>query len=243
MDANRCHFRRSSGAPKRAPSSRLFALALGVLASVIATGCGTAPDGDPTALICPAGDYESCFDAVLAVSRDNGMPAVLRDRSGGVVETAPRISGSIFEPWRLDNASFDESIENTVSLQRRRARFEFVPADFVAPTLGDPARLVGPPLPGSRRDDLMDMRTHEGPLEVRVWVYVERAFTPGVRSGSWTRSQTTYARDPLAPGFDRQQGDVVIDFSRWTPVRRDPAYEQRLLQELTRRLDEAGQTS
>jgi len=217
---------------------------MGILALlIIGTGCETVPDERPASMTYPPGAYEACFDAVLAVSRETGMPAVLRDRSGGVVETAPRIAGSIFEPWRQDNASFAEGLENTVSLQRRRARFEFVPADFVAPSAGDPARLEGAPLPGSRDDDLVDMRTHEGPLEVRVWVYIERAFTPGVRSGSWTRSQTTYARDPLAPGTGSGRDDVTIDFSRWTPVRRDPAYERRLLRELSRRMDDRSDAS
>ena len=223
--------------------NRLFTLVVMIGLLVIGTGCETTPDERPASMTYPAGSYEACFDAVLAVSRDTGMPAVLRDRSGGVVETAPRIAGSIFEPWRQDNASFTEGLANTVSLQRRRARFEFVPADFVAPSAGDPDRLDGAPLPGARGDDLVDMRTHDGPLEVRVWVYIERAFTPGVRSGTWTRSQTTYARNPLAPGTGSDRDDVIIDFSRWTPVRRDPAYECRLLRELSRRMNEPTDAS
>jgi hypothetical protein len=72
-------------------------------------------------------------------------------------------------------------------------------------------------------------------LEVRVWVYVERAFTPGARLGTWTRSQATFSRDTLAPV--RDDGDkTVVDFSKWTPVRRDPAYEQRLLEALSKRM-------
>lgn len=205
-----------------------------VLCGVAISGC-EAPQDAPATHPIPVGGYDACFDAVIELARDQQMPAILRDRAGGVVETAPRLAGSIFEPWRLDNASVAESLENTVSLQRRRARFEFVPADFVAPSAGDPAVLEGAPLPGSLGDDLLDVRRYPGPLEVRIWVYVERAFTPGMRSGTWTRSQTTFTRDTLAPvrsGEDR----TVIDFSKWTPVRRDPAYEQRLLDALTRRL-------
>ena len=217
---------------RRGAGRAALCLMLGVL--IIGPGC-SAPQVKPATLALEPGGYEDCFDAVILLARDSGMPAILRDRAGGVVETAPRLSGSLFEPWRLDNASFGETLENTVSLQRRRARFEFVPADFVAPSAGDPGILEGPPLPGSTGDDLLDVRTYPGPLEVRVWVYVERAFTPGVRSGTWTRSQVTFTRDTLAPV--RDSGDeTVVDFSKWTPVRRDPAYEQRLLEALSRRI-------
>ncbi len=203
-------------------------------------GCASAPP-PPATLALEAGSYGSCFDAALIVAREQGMPAILRDRTGGIVETAPRIAGSIFEPWRLDNASLAEGVANTVSLQRRRARFEFVPADFHPPSEGDPDRLDGAPLPGSRRDDLLDIQAYEGPLEVRIWVYVERAFTPGVRTGTWTRSQATFARDTLAPSRADDEG-IVVDFSKWTPVRRDSAYEQRILDALSRKLTASSAT-
>lgn len=200
---------------------------------IIGPGCGHSQRSKPTSLALSPGEYEACFDEVILLARDSGMPAVLRDRAGGLVETAPRLCGSVFEPWRLDNASFGESIENTVSLQRRRARFEFVPADFSPSPPSDPKILLGPPLPGSKRDDLQDIRTYEGPIEVRIWVYVERAFTPGVRSGTWSRSQTTFTRDPNAPEV---RGGDVVDLSTWTPVRRDEPYEQRLLEALSARI-------
>jgi hypothetical protein len=226
-----CFSNRDSSA-SRGLGGWVLCLLLGLL--VIGPGCST-PQNRPATMALEPGGYEACFDAVILVARESGMPAILRDRAGGVVETAPRLSGSFFEPWRLDNASFSETIENTVSFQRRRARFEFVPADFVAPSAGDPNNLEGPPLPGSTGDDLLDVRTYPGPLEVRVWVYVERAFTPGARLGTWTRSQATFSRDTLAPV--RDDGDkTVVDFSKWTPVRRDPAYEQRLLEALSKRM-------
>ncbi len=108
-----------------------------------------------------------------------------------------------------------------------------MPADFSPSPPSDPELLTGPPLPGSKRDDLQDIRTYEGAIEVRVWVYVERAFTPGIRTGTWSRSQTTITRDPLAPEV---RGTDVVDMSRWTPVRRDKPYEQRLLQALSARI-------
>jgi hypothetical protein len=224
----------SSEAGDRAVAIQMLVWGSALVWCLLGIGC-SAPAVAPSTMTLDPGSYDRSFDAVLMVARENGMPAVLRDRVGGVIETAPRLAGSIFEPWRLDNASLSEGVANTVSLQRRRARFEFVPADFDPPSAGDPSRLEGPPLPGSRKDDLLDMEQYEGPLEVRIWVYIERAFTPGVRSGSWTRSQTTFARDPLVPS--RGDGDeLMVDFSRWTPVRRDPAYEQRFREALGRQL-------
>lgn len=212
--------------------------ALAVLLPLLVPGCASSKpiDRAPATLRLGGVDYEACFDEVVRVVRDNGMPAVLRDRSGGLIETAPRISGSLFEPWRQDNASFGEGVENTIAFQRRRARFEFVPAGFIPPPPGDPDELTGSPLPGARDDDLLDMRTYDGPIEVRIWVYVERAFTPGMRNGTWTRSQTTYSTDRLAP--TRSKGaKSTLDRSKWTPVRRDEPYERILLEALSKRLD------
>ena len=211
-----------------------FPVCCGMWVLVLSSGCARSQSAaqPPATLVVPEGTYEAFFDEVIEVSRASGMPAVLRDRSGGLIETAPRISGSIFEPWRQDNASLAEGLENTFAFQRRRARFEFVPASFVPPPLLDPSDLTGAPLPGAKDDDVLDMRTYEGPIEVRIWVYVERAFTPGVRTGTWTRSQTTYSSDRLNPVQDDSDGAPTVDRSKWTPVRRDVPYEHRLLHAL-----------
>ena len=198
--------------------------------------------GLPATLNVHGVDYEVCFDEAIQTTRASGMPAILRDRSGGIIETAPRISGSIFEPWRQDNASLGEGIENTIAFQRRRARFEFVPAGFVSPPIGDPDNLDGSPLPGAKNDDVLDMREYEGEIEVRIWVFVERAFTPGMRSGSWTRSQTTFTRDRVESRRISESG-AAIDQSKWTPVRRDIPYERRLLDALNQRINDKSQSS
>jgi hypothetical protein len=174
--------------------------------------------------------YEVCFEEVIRIASDSGMPAVVRDRAGGLVETAPRLCGSVFEPWRQDNADFNQTIENTIALQRRRARFEFVPASFVPPALSDSSALDGAALPGSTDDALFDVRGYQGPLEVRVWVYIERAFTPGLRNGTWSRSQLSFSSDPLAPDRLKLESGTTVDISRWTPLRRDTAYENRLVE-------------
>ena len=207
-----------------------------VLGSVLA-GCESGGKASPgSSLSLGEISYDTCFDEIIRIASDSGMPAVIRDRSGGLVETSPRLCGSLLEPWRQDNANFNQALENTIALQRRRARFEFVPAGFVAPPLVDTSALDGAPLPGSADDLLFDMRTYDGPLELRVWVYIERAFTPGLRNGTWSRSQLSFSSDPLAPEKLTLESGATVDLSRWTPLRRDTAYEQRLIEMIQSRL-------
>ncbi len=218
----------------------------GLLAALSAlfAGCGGGVASTPGATLGLTGlEYEVCFEEVIQIASDSGMPALVRDRVGGLVETSPRLCGSIFEPWRQDNADFNQTLENTVALQRRRARFEFVPASFVAPPISDPSVLGGAPLPGSTGDDLFDMRSYDGPLELRVWVYIERAFTPGLRSGTWSRSQLSFSSDPLAPDRLTLESGATVDLSRWTPLRRDTAYERRLVEMIRTRLLKLPQAS
>lgn len=209
----------------------------------VVMGCDSGGKSSPGSSLTLGGmQYDTCFDEIIRIASDSGMPAVIRDRSGGLVETSPRLCGSILEPWRQDNADFNQTLENTVALQRRRARFEFVPAGFVTPPLVDSSALDGAPLPGSIDDALFDMRTYDGPLELRVWVYIERAFTPGLRNGTWSRSQLTFSSDPLAPETLTLESGATVDLSRWTPLRRDTAYEQRLIGLIRTRLSTVSES-
>ncbi len=199
-------------------------------------GCSAPPSPQVSTISIDGLEYSRCFDEVLLVAREAGMPPLLRDRAGGLVETSPRLSGSLFEPWRQDNADFEEVLANTIGFQRRRARFEFVPVGFSPPPDDSSHALTGPALPGSTDDAVRDLRTFEGPIELRVWVYVERSFRPGMQNPAWTRSMTTFSTNPL----DTRRAaspDSVTDQSNWTPVRRDRAYEARLIDAFIRRVD------
>ena len=187
------------------------------------------------------------------------MPPTLRDRRSGVIETEPRIAGSIFEPWRNDNASLEQALENTISFQRRRVRVEFVPADFDASTTGDQDQaLPGPDVVGIG-EPLRDLTRYEGDLELRVWVYLERSYTFGVRRSTWTQSKRSQMQiistdtgealqaESPAPipswsdrgSIDPQRGTPITP-SVWSPISRDPAYERRLLEKIRKRLEEKG---
>src|SRR5262245_7044880 len=144
----------------------------------ILQGCSSVPG--PTVLNIPAASYSSAFDAAVEAAREDGMPPVVRDRRAGVIETEPRIAGSILEPWRNDNSSVEQAVENTVSFLRRRARFEFAPVGF-QPAADSPWKdLTGPDVVQGDQANI-DLTQAEGELELRVFVFIEQAHTVGVR--------------------------------------------------------------
>ena len=104
----------------------MLVLGLAGLVSWLA-GCSTT---GPDVLEIDASRYDEAFDAAREATRSVGMPAVLTDRTGGIIESRPRLGGSVLEPWRVDNSSSSQWAENTLHKQRRRVRFEFLPLDF-----------------------------------------------------------------------------------------------------------------
>ena len=182
-------------------------------------GCATSQG--PDVLSIDSDSYSDAFDAAVEAVRVAGLPPTVRDRRSGLIETEPRFAGSVIEPWRNDNASFTQSIENTITFQRRRARFEFAPVLFQPDQPAD-APLTGPDLLGTQ-DAEVDLSRYIGALELRVWVYVERSYTPGLRRSTWTRAKTTRTR--IVPAEDTEAPPAQF----WTPVHRDEAFERRLL--------------
>ena len=203
--------------------SLLLLLVVGTLGACQSTG--------PGALEIPADRYDVAFDAAREAARQAGMPALLADRTGGIIESRPRLAGSVLEPWRIDNSG-SQWVTSTLHKQRRRVRFEFLPIDF-SPT--DPTgaeELTGAPFPGSAEEIVrsVDLDGFDGPIEIRVWVWIERHQGKELRRSSWTRVGRSYATNPLETvtpddGTTRSRGT-------WTPVERDTAMERRLLAEV-----------
>ncbi len=197
-----------------------------VVALVVVVFGGCASSNGPEYLQVDADRYDEVFDAAVAVARRHDLAPTLRDRRSGVIETETSIAASLLDFWRGENASLGQAVENTIALQRRRARFEFTPARFEPP----PDTGGKPDLFGGEWDDIGD---EDGPLELRVWVVIERAYEPGIRRDTWSRRLTTTSRikrpatDPDAP-----TGPF------WTPVARDPTFERRLLAQVQTALDE-----
>jgi hypothetical protein len=194
-----------------------------IVAMALFTGGCKKPSG-PDALTIPSTGYSAAFDAAVEAARKQGLTASMRDRRAGIIETEPRYAGSLLEPWRTDNSGFDQTMENTLNFQRRRARFEFVPAG-TAPIIATagPDDLAGPNVVVGDQQPV-DLTSFDGDLELRVWVYLDRAYTRGVKRNSWSQSANTTYKIVSPP-----DQPPVPTGTTWTPMTRDEAYERRLL--------------
>ncbi len=201
-----------------------FALVVGL------TGC--ASSSGPAMLTIDSARYEKVFDTALEMMRHQGMNPVVIDRRGGIIETDPRIAGSILEPWDRNNASYHQAMDNTLSLQRRHARFEFM-AGRRSPVLFPTQQPLRPHEAAGMIAQPVDLTSYDGDIEVHVTVTVERQYRPGRRRNTWSRQLTTQSAfvgpdENLPPNF-------------WTPVTRDTAYERRLLAAIDQVLGESEQ--
>lgn len=215
---------------------RRLVLGLAVALVGLTTGCA-APSVDRIEI---RGDqYDEAFAAAQEATRQEGMPPLLADRTGGVIESRPRLAGSVLEPWRVDHGSMEQFAASTLHKQRRRVRFEFLPVAFVPPAASGGEPLVGAPVPGSEEDltRTTDLANFDGPIEVRIWVWIEREQRSGLRRSTWTRAGKAYTTNPLEtiePGDGTTRSPGV-----WTPVERDVTMEQRLLAEVAASLGDS----
>ena len=138
----------------------LSAIGCQLSALLVAIGCASMPGPQQAHLRIDPAEYHQAFDAAVEAARRAGMPPTFRDRRRGLIDTAPSIAGSIFEPWRDDKATFSQRLESTIAFQRRRARFEFTPAETTEPAEGwDPF--------GTRDDNkVVDLAAGEGAVTV-----------------------------------------------------------------------------
>ncbi len=185
-------------------------------------GCASTKDA-PEYLTLSSQQYDAVFEAATETARDWGMAPMKRNRRSGVIETAPADVSSLLEPWKGDHLTISQAVESTLAHHRRRARFEFLPAGYVAPALSDEEVLSGPSYWETDQSDI-DLTTFEGDLELRVWVYLERVYTPGLRRSTWSGSLTTQSRI-IPPGAESKP----IPTYYWTPTSRDALLERHLL--------------
>lgn len=196
-------------------------------AAVLIGGC-LSTDG-PRSLSVTPGQYPQAFDAAIAAARDHGFSTVVVDRTTGIIETDSRHAGTLLEPWRLDNEGIEQSAAHTLVKTRRRMRVEFTPAGWVPPPLSTDGTLAGAALPGSGSDlSRFDLQSWTGPIEARVWVYLEKSAVPGIQLSSYSgtlssRYVETREEDPATPsdGSTRYR-------SSWNPSGRDEAYERTI---------------
>jgi len=200
---------------------------------LVLVACETGPEAStplgppPASVAIDAPAYRDAFRAAHDVLRDAGFTPDLEDRDGGIIETRPRNGGSLLEPWAWADGDAGNAVADTLAWQRRKVRVEFVPIAFRSAATPEPA---APELPGMGAP--RDLSRHDGPIEARVWVFVERAFTPYLRRSNWTRQATTFATNPERPGRSVTGGAP----GRWTPIGRDPVMEAAVRDRLGGRL-------
>lgn len=206
-----------------------------LFAGLLLACVGCHSNAGPDVLTVSSTSYPKAFDAAVEAATYWGMPARMRDRRHGVIETEPAIASSIFEPWRNDNPTFSDAMENTLGMHRRTVRFEFTPVGFEESVLRAPKVLTGPDMVALGSADL-DLTQYQGDLELRAWVFLERAGQPGFQRNAWTRrrSDVVVSDDP---GRETQTGII------WTPVHRDEAFERRLLATVNRELRDTQSVS
>jgi hypothetical protein len=170
-------------------------------------------------LVISSEQYPHAFLMAIDQARREGYVPALRDQRAGIIETQTVDTGSMLEPWRDDHPDFDTALENTLVHQRRRLRIEFTPRD-TPPDETDRDNLAGPDLLAAD-DSAQDLTIYDGPLEMRVWAYLERAHTVGWRRDTWSRRLTTRAQV-----IDPQTG-LRLPPVHWQPISRDPVFERR----------------
>ncbi len=197
------------------PPMRLILLTL----FIFFAGCSVHQGQD--VVMISSSEYATAFDAAINAASTRGLKPVFVDRRGGVIETSPTVAGSVVEPWKQRASSPRQTLENTLSLQRRTARFEFRPVVMTTEPNTKEGQLEGPDLLSAAGQDLTN---YNGQLELRVWVYVDRHFTQGMRRGTWSLNSETVstvlpAREPWEQSPSRF----------WAPVSRDVSAERTIL--------------
>lgn len=176
-----------------------------VLCSFAFIGCA-APGRYADHLTIAGADYNRTFDAAVEVARQEAFVGGLRDRRTGVIETEPAIAPTMLEPWYAHRESCEQIVQSTISLQRRRARFEFIPV------VDDAA-------------SASDVMAYEGDLQLRVFVFVDRRHTVGRRRSTWTRRAVSAEEI-----WEIEAGPIIG--GHWEPIGRDTAMEGRLMAKL-----------
>lgn len=209
-----------------------------ILLAVVPVAC-QAPEQEDS-LRLDRGDYNRAFRACIEAGREQDMPPALADRGNGIIETEPRLIGSLLEPWRTDTKGLDQTMQATVQMERRRVRFVFVPEGFEPQVIDGTSDFQGAAAPGSPEDlARFDLETYEGPIELRTRVFIERGFTPGIRQNTWSGTLRTVTTEPKP----KQRDDgTTRSPTQWTPIGRDEVAERRLTARVAELLAESDAT-
>lgn len=202
------------------------------------SGCmGALTNEGPDQLTITPAQYRDAFDAAARTAHEMGYKVVVVDRSNGIIDTEPRHAAGALEPWRIDNDGFEDATANTIASRRRRIRFEFIPVGANLDAVQSDPVLHGPAIPGSTRaQERFDVQTCTGPIEMDVWVYIERSFTEGIKPSTYSGSlQSTWTNRLNAKPADAKD-ESTRDNMTWTPIGRDLAYERTIVMRIEKSL-------
>lgn len=158
---------------------RTLQLGCALAALVPLVGCAGEPRDDARFDV-PAGAYGAAFDAARDALRDAGYTLERVDAGAGVITTRPRTEPALDAPAG--------GADSALNAQRSMARVSFAPSTGAHAT---------------------DLRAHEGALEARVEILVERLQRPGRRIESMTIRRSSSWRDPAWESRGMQPAHVV----------------------------------
>jgi hypothetical protein len=84
------------------------------------------PVTDPQAVSDMAAEV---VDDYFKIEREDPVRVIGNMLTEGSISTYPAVSPTILEPWRVDTASIDQRVENTLQTYRRRAIVKIIPAE------------------------------------------------------------------------------------------------------------------
>jgi len=216
-----------------------------LLPTVLLGGCmGALSSNGPEKLTVNPTQYQSAFDAASSAIRSMGFKIALVDRSNGIIESEPRHAGGALEPWRIDNSGPVDAAGNTLMSRRRRVRVEFTPESVPMEAVRADGTLTGPAIPGSTRsDDRFDVQTATGPIDMVVWVYIDRSFVEGAKPDPYTGGFASVWTNRMNQKPADAQDDSIRDNPLWTPMGRDDAFERTLTAKVAEQLKVVVATS
>ncbi len=197
-------------------SGKVAFIGISLLALGAVTGCAGPAVDNPIA-VSPE-EYHQVIAASVEVLRDMRFEVDRQSHRFGVVTTQPRIAPSLAEVWHPENSTWDQMVESTINLQRRKVRVTLEPAE-TAPSADEPA--------GSE-----DLREYM----MRVEVVIERKQTPERQLTSATFASLDFNENRAAGHEILTERGRESEF--WRPIGRDPRLEQRLVLAI---LDRAGE--
>lgn len=126
----------------------------------------------------PAGRYDDAFHAAKDVLRAAHFDLERIDAAAGVITTQPRSSAGLATPWLDYDETFAEGVNDLIHRDRRRVTIRFDPSDRP-----DASALV-------------DRRTLDVPLNMRVTIDVERTYVTGRRANPSSIRLISRTTDP-----------------------------------------------